>query len=357
MTKKPSNPESFNLLIKKISPFADAIIDPDRPGQTFSFWLMNALSIHNKTGKTSSFAPFDAYFATQATFRQSFSTFVEAELRGQIIGTSDANQLLINVVGNVLQLAVEDIAAHRLPEPEDGFILDDFVFDMFDILFDLDSEAASEWGARAIRSQQGFSSTRTMGDTPSPIALYLRFVADDTSGVGRCNFYGALLEWCWQNSDEYEVQAHAFEILLLSLRAETEPGRAQKQLIWIERLMEPYHGLHRSILMAIDEEMVEQGIILKKDETLRWADRLLLESDPGFRYLVSTLSSGEKEIWRASQLLMFAFSKELTPSNALEDYEFGNRFGSIGSAAEACRIPIEFIKQIQKEYIHFSGQY
>ena len=358
--KKMEMAKSNKSFISSISPYTDGVSASAKPGEIFSFWLLNALSIHNETGRASAFAPYDAYFATQASFRQSFSTFVDREMRGEIIGTSNAIQLLIHLIGSVLQFATEDITAHKHLETESSeevVIIDDFLFDMFDILFDLNSEAACEWAARAIRSKRGFASTRSLGDTPSPILLYLRFVADDTTGTGRVNFYGALLEWCWKNSDEFEVQAHAFEILLLSLRAATEPGRDQKQRIVIEKLMTPFGENLQSILYTIDEEITQQNIILGEDDTLTWADRLYLEADSGLLFLISNLSQSQKENWRAYPLLMFAFANELTPSPSLEDSGLGWQFDPVGSAAEAYKIPIELILHARKDFNQFYGQH
>lgn len=337
--------------VQRVLPYCDAVVDETKSAPVLKGWLLNALSQYRESKRASSFAPFDAYFATQATFREAFSVFFKAEIEVLPIEGYDGKQIISNVIQVILKMSVDDVMSVASSPAGKQFILDDFVYEMFQLLLDLNSEAALDWASHAIRSPDGFSLTKSNSDVPSPIFLYLNCVSTDTSGPQSRSFFRALFDWCNANAHQTIVQPYAFDVLLLALRSESEPDRAIKQFNRLKSLFRPRSDQGKTLLAVIESQLDFENAMQRSDLTLDWARQLEDITEPEVMLEIAKVSDYEKELWRASPIFGFAFTESL--SRKEDESVSALQFSYEGSMAEVFGIPPEVITEVRTQFRGF----
>jgi hypothetical protein len=289
-------------LTKSFLPASDRL----SPSEVFEEWLLQSITQYLFTPNSSVFAPFNPYFSSPREFRESFSAFVKGEIGGNNLSAIQARLIVSRVLQNRLQFAIER---------SKGNVLGHTIFDLFGFLLDIDSEEAFSWAARAVQPQSEFSLMSTPGGRPAPIALYSIFVGADTTGPAKAQFLQSLLNWCIHNVELPEVPPAARRLLPVALRAIDEPGRAERQICLIDRMLSTLANGTTLIdrigeLVDSEQELLgdsSSGKTLAEIES----ENLRKAMDATAPLLVRQMNEDRKDSWRLSYLTNSAFQKEL----------------------------------------------
>lgn len=319
MTSIASRSNSHALL-DALRPFVSATTDLS-PKDIVDAWLRQAFLRYRETRKSSSFAPFNGYFSTQHGFREAIADFISQELADDEENNFSPRAVLERVVEGELVKVIEDAEIKSQQSQQNGenvALLENYGFELFGALLDLNSEQAYAWASRAVRSTSGFAQMRNAGNLPAPLVLLSSVVSDDTSGFGKADFLVAMMEWCANNTNLPEVASAARQLLPKTIRSIQAPHRAEKQISLIQKLITA-SGNAAPLISQIDRVILEEGVLLGRDLFESEGAKLRKAIDielPGF---IKRFNKTQKNNWNGSVILHEAFHEELEEDIECED--------------------------------------
>lgn len=215
-------------------------------------WIDQALRYMMDGEDAAAFAPLDGYFRTPREFRHSFAKMVDAEFSKVKVGNFRATSL----ISLALKAALDRIMLAESRLMLDERRVDPRIFELLELLFDLDAQAAYEWALSAVSDRGGFAKLRSANQTAVPLALFFASPSLHMGyGAEAAAFERSVFDWCVDNAQEGGIDTICLSLLPRVLATELSYGAGRS----VERQAEIFVRLaaartkdNQSLLSALD---------------------------------------------------------------------------------------------------------
>ena len=271
----------------------------------FYFWLYYALTRYLKNKSFSAFVPFRENFTGAENIRTGFANFFHFEIaEDNSLGLEAAKVQLVRVLSDVLTEAVRD-SVHYLADEADNE-LDDVVFDLFGVLYDLSPENAFRWAISAVSTDSTFGFLKGPNGLPAPVYLRHQIRDDDTSGEMRSAYYFAMLDWCVEKRSLPGTTSAARAILQLALKSSKTDPTPDRQVAAFDRLLLGFDQ-GQDLMSRIDSLVQRRGA----DAIEREATEIRKNLQMQLPLAVRKFGDAKKHRWAMSYLLGDALGPEM----------------------------------------------
>ncbi len=313
----------------------------------FKCWLDRAFSVWYRDRNAIAFGPFNAHFSARQDFPAGFLEFYRSEIERVKIGPSMARDLVLRKIEQLLDHCIENLPHSMEPHGlhnsqrlydrrlagKDQDYIEEFLFDLFEILLGIGQTEAYDWAARAIKAPGGLGKRKTRNETPAPIALYLRLNQFSTASEAKPVFFRALFDWARENTWNPAVVPHLGQLLawrLYSIHGVDMAGQTLDALTAASTGQE----IAPSVFLTLEDieptadtpQELERAIEKSRRKVGKIASQLRRSIDAStfieLERIVGAMTDNQKEDFRKSSVLLTMFGPQLEFSASGSSPEF-----------------------------------
>lgn len=282
-------------------------------------WLKSAIDKWSHTASITSFAPYDADFASDRPINDLFDDFLADLIDPPLFDDVSSVVLICSSLADALgkltdenQVWAEGKSKDNVSHFEAASHLSATVFMIFGALQRLDSERAMRWAALSLKEDAGSKGFLSWTTQPFPIRIFNAVDRKVASTVARCEFFISLYEWAERNTTDSQVFARFPELLKCRLEAVHGTGMDLKYFDVLQSLLTPKNVQNLAPIQVIDGSLGNESELYDDDSVLtEFSDELSdLTSVHVARY-IREMSANEKSKWMESTTLRLAFGAHI----------------------------------------------